>query len=128
MITISVDYVEGVRFISDVKLEDKGERLNGVPVHYVDKRIENEPSFKEFASTLRLKRVEDNPQYMGPGGTYVTSPRNVVFYRLFKFILKIYWTSLRWSYDNVRLFKAIPHGEMFSWKYFTPYTWFIKHR
>ena len=116
MIEITTDEIEGVKFI---KLVEPIERRCGV--EKVSCRLLT--SEMEFALKINGFRRGEFIPFMD-AYEYIQYPLPYYWYRTVNFILKGYWKALKFLYDNARLFKQIPEGECFSWRYFTPYVWF----
>jgi len=122
MLEISVRYLEGLNFHMDIKVIEPREKLNGVYVEYLDNRtLHSSPEMPLILKAIGMKRAG----YCLERDTEIWAwqPWGYIQYRLIHWFIKTYWWLLRWLYDNARMFKQIPPGTMFSWKYFTPYTW-----
>ncbi len=121
MIEVTAKYVDGVNFIDKVKIIS-WERRHGIPVQQVDYKVLKEPLVKSILKSLMLEEVDYDPCCRI---TYFAQrPVNDYVFKLIKWSFSVYWYLVRWLYNNARMFKQIPSGEMFSWRYFTPYTWF----
>ena len=123
MIQISQDYVDGVSFISDIKIIEPFGYENGVQVE----RISNnclKSSTRRILKALGMRKVSDGQMFDRDCEIWVAYPVNYYRYKMTHCLLRGYWKTVRFLYDNARIFKAIPPGECFSWRYFTPYVWY----
>lgn len=120
MIQISTKYVDGVSFISDFKFVPPYETRNGVRVELVSYEMSRNAKTIAVLKSLRLKKV--GRDFSTREDIYAL-PLDFVRIKVALAFVKVYWTSLWWVYDNMRVFKRIPEGSMFSWKYFIPYCW-----
>ena len=122
MIEVTVGYVDGVKFITHMKLLQPDDTLNGVPIHEVDSELEKHPQVKESLRILGLHRVGFN--YPRSASLYAEGLPRYITAVIVGGLLQVYWFLVRWLYDNARFFKQIPEYQPFSWRYFTPYSWF----
>jgi hypothetical protein len=122
MIEITEKYVDGVRFIDKMRVLDMDERRFGIPVHYVDDLLGKQDGVAMFLRTHGLSKVGEAIERRAD--IYVSGPIDPILYWLGERFFRWYWKAVRWSYNNLRVFKQIPPGYMFSWRYFTPYVWF----
>lgn len=123
MITTTVSQVDGLNFIVDVKLEPPFEYRNGVRVELVSSRVLVEaPECKLILTALGFELVDFD--LVTDSYIYAQLPYRFIQYKVVSFLLRFYWWSIRFLYNNARMFKQIPQGERFSWRYFTPYVWF----
>jgi len=121
MIEISVREEEGVRFIDKVKVVS-WEKRKGLPVQLIDELLLRvNPEMDRILKMLWLERVDEDENH--PVVIYAQRPVNDLFYLLLKWWCGIYFKVIRFAYRELRVFKQIPPGEYFSWRYFTPYTW-----
>jgi len=122
MIEITVKYVDGVRFVDSWKVVEPIEVRHGVQIERVSRQLlEASPGAESFLKMIGLKRVEVEPWtdvYI-----YAFYPMSWLWLEFIRRASCVYWRILRWLYNNARMFKQIPEGEMFSWRYSTPYTW-----
>ena len=124
MIEITVDEIEGTRFLKDFKLVEPLEKRHGVVVERVSCRELQDENFNLALKLMGFRRGE--LIYWYDAYEYVQYPIPYYWYRAVNLFLKCYWKVLKFLYDNARLFKQIPEGECFSWRSFTPYVWFKK--
>jgi len=123
MITTKVKVLEGVRFRIDVSLEEPFEYRHWVRVEKVSRRLlDNSKEFRIILKALGFREVEEEP--WTDSVIFAQYPVCYIRYKAVQFLVNSYWKILLFLYDNARLFKRIPEGEQFSWRYFTPYTWF----
>ena len=121
MIEITIKYIDGVQFLDTFKIVS-WEKVDGVNAQLVSRKLINQSYTNHIIRTLGLVKVG-----------YDASMRADIFVkkyglsRLYLKLSKVYWRLVRFMYDNCRLFKQIPLGSEFSWRYFTPYTWIKKH-
>jgi hypothetical protein len=123
MIETTIKQVDGLNFVIDVKLVPPFEYRNGVRVELVSSRMSVEaPEFKLILTALGFELVD----FDGCTNSYIYAqlPYRFIQYKVARFLLRFYWWSIRSLYDNARMFKQIPQGERFSWRYFTLYVWF----
>lgn len=121
MITTKVKVLEGVKFQIDVSLEEPFEYRHGVRVEIINHRYEDKTTYI-ILKALGFRFVEYEP--WTDNAIYIQHRIPYLRYKLVKNLIKAYWATLVFLYDNARIFKKIPEGEQFSWEYFTPYTWF----
>ena len=122
MIKVTEKYIDGVRFIDKLELVDTGDRRYGIPIHYVADRLLIQYGVALFLRTHGLTKVGESLERCA--AIYVSGHVNPVLYFLAELLFKLYYKSVWWSYNNLRMFKQIPEANTFSWRYFTPYTWF----
>lgn len=123
MIETTIRSVDDVNFISDIRILEPDGRRNGIRVHYISFRLEdNAPQLISAIHALGLRKVGED--FRRGVSLYAQYPLPWAFYKVIRGIMRVYWGCLCWLYDNARVFKQIPHQETFSWRYFTPYTWF----
>lgn len=122
MIEVTVDKIDGVRFLKDVHILEEDDKFNGVPVHYVFHRWHVDNEFLRAIKALGMKRA--GYDYTRDADLYVRSDFLLWRFKVNSLLLKVYWRIVWWLYDNARFFKRIPEAEMFSWRYFTPYCWY----
>jgi hypothetical protein len=123
MLKTTVKYVDGVRFIDKVRFLDMDERRHGIPVHYVDDELlRNTDGLETVLKLHGLWKVDF--AYERKASIYTHGWVNFVVFKIVDAVFTLYWPTIRWLYDNARIFKQIPTGTMFSWRYFTPYVWF----
>lgn len=122
MIEVTVKYLEGLNFIADIKIVEPREKRNGVFIEYVDKKLLREaPEFKHILRAFGMRKTGDCLER--GADIYTFYPWGYLQYKVIHLLVKVYWKAIFWLYNNARMFKQIPSGEMFSWSYFTPYTW-----
>ena len=123
MIEVSIKHLEGLNFMADVKIVEPREKRNGVYVEYVDERLlDSSLEFKFILRAIGMRQVGE--AFEKRAYIYGFYPWGYWQYKVIRHLARVYWMLLLWLYDNARMFKQIPPAEMFSWKYFTPYTWF----
>ena len=123
MITTEVKLLEGVRFIINVKLEEPFEHKYGVRIERISGRfLAESKEFRIILKALGFRKVEEEP--WTDNIIYVQYPVCYIRYKAIQALINAYYKTILFLYDNARLFKKIPEGEQFSWRYFTPYTWF----
>jgi hypothetical protein len=125
MIEGTVTTIEGVRFYS-WEIVEPTEKLNGVPIEYVDPYLKDNIDVKIGLRALGLRKIDYDISKRAD--IYAKYPINVIRYKVIMFLLSIYWNTIHWLYDNARMFKQIPESSQFSWKYFTPYTWIRRRK
>lgn len=114
MIEVTTDYIDGVMFYQFRLLKPEQKKL-GIGIHRVDWKLRD-----RHLSLLGLRKVGQETYcrvdlYASMYPSYILS--------CIYFLERGYWKTIRFLYDNARLFKQIPQGERFSWRYFTPYVW-----
>ena len=118
---------EGVRFISSVKFAEPYDYENGVRVEKISKRLLDQvPETALLLNSLGLRKVGKDLWF--DAYVYASYPLGYIQYKIVRHILMGYWWLMRFLYNNARMFKQIPSGGCFSWRYFTPYTWFKRKR
>ena len=117
MIEVTVDEVDGVKFLKNVCILEPDQIINGVGVH----RVYPRDGLDRTLRLLGLRKVGVDYNYRAY--LYVVYPTSYFRFKVTEGLLKVYWRSIRWLYDNARVFKAIPSSQPFSWAYFTPYVW-----
>ena len=123
MIETTVNTVDGVMFYENIRLLEPDETIGGMGIHWIpDRVVRDEPELIRAIRALGLKRVGFD--YCRDSFEYAHFPMPYIPIRLVQFSLRVYWKTLRWVYDNARVFKQIPANECFSWRYFTPYVWY----
>jgi len=120
MIELTTDSIDGINFIKDFRLVEPFERENGVVIERITQN--NKRTMLPILRALGLREVGFDHLYRCY--IYAHYPLPFFWYKAVKFSLKAYWRVIRFLYDNGRIFKQIPASEPFSWRYFTPYTWF----
>ncbi len=123
MIEVKAKYVDGVQFVNNVRITPPYEYEKGVRVEIVDRRMGKETEVLKVLRSLGLKQV--GTDLSRRADIYASYPVNFIRYKITMFLWKSYWLSVWWLYDNTRMFKQIPAGEIFSLRYFTPYCWWI---
>ena len=122
MIEVSINHLEGLNFIADVKIVEPREKENGVFIERIEGNLaKKSPEFISIIKAFGMRKV--GRSVVTDTDVYTFYPWGYFQYRLVHFWFRIYWEAIRWLYNNARMFKAIPQGEMFSWSYFTPYIW-----
>ena len=125
MIETTVDTIDGVQFLKDIRIVEPIEKRHGVPVELVSWRLaDNNPEFIRALKLLGLKKIDFDPSYRAD--VYAKFPISYIRLKITMAALHTYWAIIRWLYNNARVFKQIPENGCFSWRYFTPYTWFNK--
>lgn len=123
MIVTTVEEVDGVRFIASVRIIEPREKRNGVCVELVSRMISDDTGIGAILKGFGMKNVgRDLYQDVD---IYAFYPWGYCQYKIAQYLFKAYWWLIRFLYDNARLFKEIPPGEMFSWRYLTPYRWMV---
>lgn len=120
MIEVHAEYIDGVQFITKVKIIS-WERHLGLPVQEVDRRLLKEPRIKDVLRSLMLEPVDWD--YSRAIRYYAQRPVNDLVYKAVKLAYLVYWLLIRVLYKHARVFQQIPEREPFSWCYFTPYCW-----
>ena len=118
--------VDGVRFLDRVRILEPDMKRNGVGVHLISRKLVKMDENKELMMSLRtygLRRVDYLPEYKS--FAYVQYHVPFMIYKIVGWSWSAYWKTIWVSYDNARLFKQILPGDCFSWKYFTPYCWYM---
>lgn len=118
---------DGGVFIKDLRLLGPPDLTwNGVPAYRVyERRWVGGQLTKVQLASLGLHKVGYDVEY--DNGIYVKGWVPSLLARFFGFMTyHVYWSLLRWLYDNGRVFQVITPGERFSWRYFTPYVWGVK--
>ncbi len=122
MILTTVKTIEGVQFISDIEIVEPREKIHGVYVELIGYNLSH--SAKELPSILHKLGLRHTGYDINRDSyIYAFYPWGYYQYKIMRVILKAYWWSLWFLYNNTRVFKEIPHNEVFSWHYFTPYVW-----
>ncbi len=125
MIETTIREVDGVRFYENIKILEPDDTIGGFGVHYIPDRLRlHVPELMRAIKLLGLKKVGRNAAIMGGSDTYAQFPVFYIGVKVAYVLLKIYWGTVRWLYDNARFFKQIPESHPFSWSYFTPYVWY----
>ena len=120
MIASSIRTVDGVNFIDKVEFLEPDGYISGLSFHYVPKNTIDD--LKPFMGSYRVIDFQPNCR------SYRIARRPFPYLPIKLCLLmgRSYWFVIRFLYDNARFFKQIPDGQRFSWRYFTPYTWFKK--
>lgn len=121
MIEIIMSQVNGVRLIKGIRILEPDDIIHGIPVHRVDSQRINQTIIL-MIEAMGLRRVDFDllrREYL-----YAAYPVYTMRYKVTAWLIKCYGYLILWLYDNARMFKQIPESEVFSWRYFTPYTWF----
>ena len=127
MIEATESCIDGVRFIDNIRFCEPYLYENGVKVERVSERLLIEGRHIDLMlKALGLRRV--GWDYCYRSAVYAHYPIGYVQYKAVRFLLQGYWRTIKFLYSNARMFKQIPEAECFSWRYFTPYTWFKKQR
>jgi len=124
MIEVTRTYADGASFVTGVRLKDTGERIGGVRVHYVDKIFLTDcPHVEFFLKSLGLRRIgeEDWSRRAYP---YAESIQSYLYLKTFYFLTNLYFKFMKFLYLNATLFRRIPVGEQFSWRYCTLFIWY----
>ena len=125
MIETTISEVEGVRFYKNIRILGPDDTVGGMGVHIIPDRVMvRDPELMRAIRVLGLKRVGRDMCRAGGSELYAQFPMPYFAIKVVQFALKIYWATIRWLYDNARVFKQIPESECFSWKYFTLYVWY----
>ena len=126
MIETTIRTIEGVQFIENIRILESDDKLHGVPVHRINSRVlEND----ELMRTIKAKGLREvGYDCERDEALYAQFPVNFFKAIILNTLFAEYWAIVRWLYDNARVFKQIPPGTMFSWRYFTPYCWCLKLR
>jgi len=122
MIETSVRHRENLNFIYDIKIVEPREKRNGVYVELV--------KYKYMTSEMTTILKAIGMRYSGEdeltdSSVYTFYPWGYYQYILMRKILKAYWWFIKVLYYNARFFQPVEVGEKFSWKYFTPVSWFL---
>ncbi len=123
MLEVTVNTVDGVEFVSDVRVLEADEKYMGVPAHHIREGIN--PEIMRVVRAMGFRKVGRAAFYFKTD-IYVAS--RFSYYRVIitRALFRCYWSGVKWLYDNARFFKQIPEGSLFSWSYFTPYCWYLK--
>jgi len=125
MIETTIDHVDGVTFYKNIRILEPDDTIGGMGVHLISWRlIDQDPELMRAIKVLGLRKVGED--ICVRADRYAQFPLPYLLIKLIQFALKIYWHSIRWLYDNARVFKQIPENQCFSWTYFTPYVWYRK--
>jgi len=119
MIEITIKHVDGIDFIDKVHILEPDKIWHGIGVHMVSMRVDKQAA--GFLNLLGLRKVYFDCNYKA---YYYARTPFAYYVKGAEFLCRIYWVLIRWLYDNARIFKQIPEGELFSWRYFTPYVWY----
>ena len=124
MIEVQVEHREGLNFIVDLRIVKPVEILKGVHIE----RISNDIIEDSGELNLILKAL--GMRFLGRDDVsdthiYAFYPWGYWQYRLVHSLCVFYWKCIRWLYYNARFFQQIPSHERFSWRYFTPYCWYL---
>lgn len=123
MIETTIKEVDGVRFFDSARIRETDGTINGVPVHFIQWReVDRNPEIIKLLQNLGLHKVGED--YNCARDYFAQWPFPGIFFIINTFLLKCYWKTLRFLYNNACMFRKIPDNEMFSWKYFTPYCWY----
>ena len=129
MIETTISEVDGVRFYKNIKILEPDDTIGGMGVHYIPDRIAmRDDEFMRAIKAMGLKRVGRNIAIRGGSDAYAQFPVPYIGIKVVQILLRVYWNTIYWLYSNARFFKEIPPSECFSWRYFTPYTWYKKLR
>lgn len=123
MIEATTRTVEGVRFIADAKIVEPREKRNGVYVESVTRGLLGNSELGAILTGFGMRKVGED--WSRDCIIYAFYPWGYWQYKVVRHLLRAYWWSTWFLYDNARVFKGIPPGEMFSWRYFTPYRWVV---
>ena len=124
-IEVTMREVDGVRFLDRVRILEPDMKRKGVGVHLITHQIENMDFHRELMMSLEslgLRKVDYLQEYRA--FAYVQYRLPFIVYKVVGWSWTAYWRTIRFLYDNARMFKQIPPGDCFSWKYFTPYCWY----
>ena len=127
MIESTIDTIDGVHFLKDIKFVDPYEYENGVHIEKVSRRLlDKAPETEGILKVMGMREV--GIDYCLDAVIYARYPMGYFVYKATHHLLRGYWWLIRFLYNNARMFRQIPEAECFSWKYFTPYVWFKKWR
>lgn len=124
MIEISIKVIDGVNFIDNMKVLEPDSTWEGVPVHRVEGKYRHANDLLFGLRMLGLRKVGFD--FSRRADLYTSYPVDWFRAKVNHAFIVIYWAIIRWLYNNARFFKQIPESQPFSWRYFTPFTWF-KH-
>lgn len=125
MIETTIDEVDGVQFLKDIRILEPDDTVGGMGVYRIDdKTAVWNPEVMRAIKVLGLRRVGRQVEWRA--NLYAQFPIPFLPIKLVQFALRVYWATIRFLYDNARVFKQIPPNQCFSWTYFTPYVWFRK--
>lgn len=123
MIEVSINEVEGVRFIKNIRILDPDDTVAGMGVHRISLKLAMQsPELMKALKLLGLKKVGTDYPYRAY--LYSQFPMPYLGIKIVQFGLVIYWATVRWLYKNARIFQEIPPNCPFSWTSFTPYVWY----
>lgn len=114
----------GRSFIDSVRVVPPIYREHGVHVELVSWLMDKVPETQKMMSSLGFKRLGERPE--DGAWVYVRQGRCALQYKVLESLHRAQLPILRWLYFHARLFQTIPPGEMFSWRYFTPFYLAIK--
>jgi len=122
VIETTIESIEGVNFLTNVRFVEPYEHENGVKVEKVSERVLIRfPRMEGLLKVMGLRKVGfDYPLY---SVVYAHYPVGYSIYRVVHHLVVVYWWAIRFLYKNARMFQQVPEGECFSWRYFTPYVW-----
>ena len=121
MIEVSVKVVDGVRFIDTIKVVPPYYTRNGVKVELVHYNIIREA--QPILGILGYKKC--GYDIITDSYIFVPTWYHKFIYKILEFLLLLYHRSIWFLYDNARLFREIPPGECFSWRYFILYHYLV---
>lgn len=122
MLQMSVKYLEGLNFHWDIKIVEPREKQNGVYVEFIDRNLlRQSPELAVIFKAIGLHKVDEH--FESFTDVYAWGRWGKLRFSLIRLLILAYWRTLYFLYDNGRVFKEIPPGQCFSWRYFTPYTW-----
>tara|TARA_Y100000310_G_scaffold343107_1_gene449231 strand:- start:2835 stop:3221 length:387 start_codon:yes stop_codon:yes gene_type:complete len=127
VIETAIKTVDGVDFITNIRILEADDTIGGFSVHRIsDCVIRREAHIMQAIKAMGFKRVGRDMRYRSD--LYAQFPIPYIQIKIMQFVLRVYWNALWWLYDNARMFKEVSPTEAFSWKYFTPYVWYKKVR
>jgi len=125
MIEYSIDTIDGVQFLKDMKFVKPYEYENGIMIERIPlSSLNRRPELDGILLLMGMRRVGSD--YCTHSYIYTLYPFGYYGYKLTHHLLRVYWWMVRFLYNNARIFQQIPEAECFSWRYFTPYVWYEK--
>lgn len=123
MIEVKSYLVDGTEFNQIHRILEPDERIGRVGVHRLPSSLESRtPEIVRLLKLAGIKKVKYDA-YRNQD-LYAESVLPYAYIKTFLFILKAYWWTIRFLYNNACMFRRKPAFETFTWKSFTPYCWY----
>ena len=121
MIEVTEKIIDGAKFYT-YSLSKPDIVIYGIPIYQLSDKILMGTDVSSRLSALGLRFVAHYPacRYR----LYAQYPIPYFRFKVLEFLARIYWAVLHFSYNNACLFRRIPEGECFSWKYCFFYCWY----